>query len=226
VSVCAVCVYLGCHNINEIQVRCHNSAEGCRWTGIIGTLQEHLKNTCELEEARISQVKKRDPKITGPIPDHLKDVLSLKEGSGFEGENGFIITKFNQMKFNKKSFLSSPFSSTHGYRLVLMVSPYGCGHGLGTHITVSIGILTGAKDGKLHWPFVSNVTVVLMNQLSNENHYFKNLKSCGNGEKDGRPGGRACMDMCYIAHSRLESDSNNNTQYLKDDTVYFKVIVE
>ena len=242
-------MYLGCQNISEIQVRCHNSESGCTWTGIIGTLQGHLKS-CSLEVARIGQVKDCDCrigqvkdcdcrigqvkdcdcrigqvkdcdcKLMDSVPDHLRDFLSLKEG------NGFIITKLNQMKFSKKPFLSKPFHSSQGYRLIFMVSPYGCGCGLGTHLTVAIGILTGPNDSKLHWPFVGEVTVVLMNQLSNESHYSKKLKCCENEEKAGRPGGRACMDMCYVALSRLEHDSNNCTQYLKDDTLYFKVIIQ
>jgi hypothetical protein len=67
--------------------------------------------------------------------------------------------------------------------------------------------------------FVGDVTITLLNQLEDNNHYTKtiNLPATNPHDNLGYPG--------FIAHSELAHDPLKNTQYLKDDTLYFRVSV-
>lgn len=83
-------------------------------------------------------------------------------------------------------------------------------------------VLKGKHDAQLTWPFVGEITVTLLNQLENRNHCGKTIvvKECSMLVRDnwGYP--------MFIAHSKLGRDQGRNTQYLKDDTLYFRVSVD
>ena len=98
----------------------------------------------------------------------------------------------------------------------------GVGIGQGTHVSVYALIVQGEYDRKLKWPFLGTVTFTLLNQLEDCNHHtHKMVFIKGYNAKVGSTWG----EHEFISHSELGHDSIRNTQYLKEDILYFKVTV-
>ncbi len=134
----------------------------------------------------------------------------------------FKIAKFQKRKGNNKILSLSFYTSPNGYNMRIAVSTNGVGGGEGTHVSVYAHVIKGKYDAELNWPFVGKITVELLNQLEDKNHYSRytelNIKAGGNGRGRGY--------SKYIPHSELSRDWDYNTQYLKDDTLYFRISVE
>ena len=96
----------------------------------------------------------------------------------------------------------------------------GYGAGAGTHVSVFTELLKGHYDDQLHWPFLGTVTYELLNQLADDKHY--NRVSVY-GAVDDMHAGNSIGKHNFLLHSSLSHDPATNTQYLLDDTLYFRV---
>ena len=85
-------------------------------------------------------------------------------------------------------------------------------------------ILKGEYDAKLKWPILGKMTFTLLNQLEDKNHhtYAMTLDTADNTIV----GGTIWRFAIFIPHSALAHDPVKNTQYLKNDTLYFRMEVE
>ena len=118
-----------------------------------------------------------------------------------------------------KKINSSPFyTRTGGYHMKILgelndktMSVYAC-------------LLKGENDDKLSWPFVGEVTITLLNQLEDKNHFSKTLNVTVEQPVGGN--GNCCGFIEFIPHSELGYNQEKNTQYLKDDTLYFRISVK
>ena len=107
--------------------------------------------------------------------------------------------------------------------MALVVFANGNTLGKGTHVVVRTAILRGEYDAELKWPFVGKVTYTLLNQLEDGNHHtqiqtFDTIRNARVNSNWGRPK--------FIPLSALAYDPVKNTQYLKDDKLFFRVTVE
>ena len=145
----------------------------------------------------------------------------------------FKVQNYSKKKEKKEIVYSQPFyTDNDGYYMRIVVYPNGCGGGKDTHISVYVEVLKGNYDDNLNWPFVGSVKLELLNQLQDNNHHH--MTASFNKETVLQVGG--CRGYSkYIAHSQLskgpacESDhfsSLYGTQYLKDDTLYFRITVK
>ena len=110
---------------------------------------------------------------------------------------------------------------------------YGYGYGDGyesIHVSVFAYLMRGENDDDLPWPFTGTVTVELLNQLEDENHYSDEINLPSYDESSQR----VVNDECslygygipqYIPHSDLGYNAAKNCHYLKDDCLYFRVKV-
>ena len=117
-------------------------------------------------------------------------------------------------------FSDSFYTSPGGYRMCITIIPSGLGSGKGNYISVYATHLDGPCDNDLPPTFTGVVTVHLLNQLDDKNHYTKTLE-CSNlkvGKISGYPQ--------FISYSTLFHDPVKNMQYLKNNTLYFKVTVK
>ena len=105
----------------------------------------------------------------------------------------------------------------------IYIYPNGYSSGEGTHVSVYLPILKGNNDDKMSWPFIGTVRVDILNQLEDRNHKVAILTF--KEEHNARVGSNWGWAK-FIPHSLLSYDPVNNTQYLKDDTLYFRVSVE
>ena len=91
----------------------------------------------------------------------------------------------------------------------LNVLPNGQGNTKGTHISFFVSLIAGEYDDSLEWPFQGEVTVELLNRVPSQH--------CS-----GKGWGR----RRFISHDELEYNQAANCQYLKEDSLYFRVSVK
>ena len=145
----------------------------------------------------------------------IKDNKTLKDGEPMV----FKMTGYNARKATDNGFCSDSFyTSPGGYKMYIQVLPNGNTTGEGTHVSVFAALLEG-----LSWPFVGTVTFKLLNQLADDNHHIQSIE-CKNN--DFIKVGQGMPIPRFISHAALPYDPVKNTQYLKNDTLYFRTSVK
>ena len=141
---------------------------------------------------------------------------------------------FNQLNIIKKEWYSPGFY-THpcGYKMCLSVDANGQGDGEGTHVSVFLCMMKGENDDTLTWPIRYKCTLTLLNQLKDDGHCSKSWTYSLDvaNERNSRvlsgemgTGGRGYPQ--FIPHDQLGLQDYEACQYLKDDSLYFRVQVE
>ncbi len=157
-----------------------------------------------------------------------KEVLRLKKTQLQNNALTFRIKKFEKHKLEKKDFYSPPFhTSGAGYKMCIGVCANGNGDGEGTHVSVFSHLMKGDNDDSLSWPFTGTVTVELLNQLENKNNHKWTTTLPADEEYSQRvvdgERGEGYGWRKFISHADLAHKPLTNIQYLKDDTLIFRV---
>ncbi len=142
----------------------------------------------------------------------------------------FRVTEFDKRKKANRTVYSSPFyTSKNGYKMCLRIDANGNGTGKGTHVSVFTCLMTGEYDDYLTWPFTGIVTIELLNQLEDDNHLKRTttLPADDVSERvvDNERGAWWGWPQ-FTSHADLAHDLLTNIQYLKDDTLIFRVSAE
>ena len=135
----------------------------------------------------------------------------------------YKVPKYASKKERNEIFFSTPiYTHPSGYKMCIRIDVNGCGDGIDTHVSVFTKILAGSYDNQLHWPFLGTVTYELLNQLEDGNHHSKDTTFiASNDMRVGMSRGY----LMFLPHSSLGHNPATNTQYLVDDTLYFRVSV-
>ncbi|XP_007890671.1 TNF receptor-associated factor 5 [Callorhinchus milii] len=137
-------------------------------------------------------------------------------------------TKQDAVEGRVYSLYSLPFyTSRCGYRLCARVYLNGDGLGKGTHLSLFSVVMKGEYDSLLPWPFKQKVTLMLLDQGPKKNHILEVFKADANSSSFKRP--EAEMNIAsgcprFVSHALLES--GKTATYIKDDTLFIKVIVD
>ena len=135
-------------------------------------------------------------------------------------------------KSDKDQFYSPPFyTSYNGYKMCVRVDANGNGAGEGTHVSVYAYLMKGDNDDSLSWPFTGRVTLELLNQLEDRNHHKVTIPFPADSKSSQRVVEHERASLGYgrpkfISHADLDYNACENTQYLKDDTLVFRVSVQ
>lgn len=108
--------------------------------------------------------------------------------------------------------------------MALRMDANGYGDGAGTCLAVFAPILAGKFDATLKWPFVGKYTFTLLNQLEDRSHKTREVSITA--ELNIRADKEAWGFSSFTPNSELAYDPVKNTQYLKDDALYFRLSVE
>lgn len=222
-------------------MKCDNVDNGCSWVGTVATLDNHVTASCgfsivdcqyesigcEVKMMRklIKDHEENDDKVhlhlaLSTISSHDQLLHKLERRKSWT----FVMTDFNKKKKTKELFDSESFyTGSIGYKLCIIVHAAGYDIGAGTHLSVYVPILKGPYDDKLHWPFLGRVTVELLNQLEDMDHHSRTIHF--DAEHDAGVGDNWGWGE-FLFQSKLSHDPENNTQYLMDDMLYFRVTVE
>ena len=142
------------------------------------------------------------------------------------------ITMFNYNEHKRvgDQWYSVPFyTETNGYKLRLKVHANGFGIDKDTHLSVGVRLVKGENDESLKWPLNSEITIQLLNWREDKghvemifNHYNLPIEyrtRVIDGETE--PGSGVKLEV--IPHKDLEYNADNNTEYLHNDTLCFRV---
>ncbi len=165
-----------------------------------------LKETTTQLKEDITQLREQLRETMGLLNENCD--ITLKQGESMN----IRLVDYEKRKASKKEFTSPSFYTSHGYHMALRVYANGNGVGEGTHVSVFALIVEGKHDSQLSWPLLGSVTITLLNQLEDKKHHTRVGDNWGLYK--------------FIPHSALGHDPIENTQYLKDDTLYFRVLVE
>ena len=204
---------------------------GCTYTSPRHKMADHKATSCghHLDLAMV-QLKKHDEEIR-----QLK-----KQGEKFTEMycKPLLIkmSQFSQLTVNNNLWYSPGFyTHTCGYKMCLRVDANGCGDGKGTHVSVYLHLMKGENDDALTWPIKYKCTITLLNQLKDEGHHTYTLNSPEDkgdialylsrvlSSDKGTTGWGLPK---FIAHTKLDLQEEEQCQYLKDDSLYFRVQVD
>lgn len=139
------------------------------------------------------------------------------------------LTNFTRLQAANQPWHSPPFeTSRDGHTMCLEVYPNGR-NGRGTHLSVYTFIVKGKNDDNLQWPFVGNVVVELLNQLNDDSHTKMDF-----GEYiTASPRVPQSVELAntigmpeFVPLSDLRYKPKQKCQYLRNDTLYFRVSID
>ncbi len=195
---------------NYQRVHCKYATVGCRRK----LLRKNLKKHEEDYQLHLQVTNKK-----------VLDLMKLMKQPLFR----FRVAEFQDRKTNAYEFYSRPFFTfCNGYKMCICVDAIGCDCE-GTHVSVYVYLMKGDNDNFLSWPFTGTVTIELLNQLEDKNHYKEILTLPADSEgsqrvADGERGQRGYGYHKFISHADLDYNADKNTQYLKDDTLVFSIV--
>ena len=153
----------------------------------------------------------------------------LDRQTGAPKRNVLKMTNFTNLKEKRKSWYSPPFYAfPGGYKMCLIVYAGGNGHGGGTHISVYLSLMAGENDKNLGWPMRGIFSIELLNQKGDHNHRkdlvcFTQLEANNYNSKVSRGLAVRCLGRPrFVEYQDLKRELVLR-QYLKDDTLYFRV---
>ena len=199
---------------------------------------QKLQQTIQENEAKIVKLQKqlqneRQVRILG-IPAR---VVNLEHG--LAPPCYFTIFHFTQRR-EMNAWWNSPPIYTHqyGYKFCIRVATNGYKEGKDTHVSLFFYAMQGEYDDNLPWPAKSTITVELLNQYKDANHYALSLSllwprststtnawSLSDVGLGWKPVAYYCYVFSYqfITHKDLEWDGKKETQYLKENCLRLRI---
>ena len=132
----------------------------------------------------------------------------------------FSVANYKKKVAANKDFMSSSFfTGERGYHLAVELDVNAVCSDTGRHVlSLYVHVKRGRYDRTLQWPLIGEVTVTLLNQIRDKDHYSAIVpftSSC-----DMRPG-KNMGYYSFIPQDKLILDQD--TKYLVNDTLKFKV---
>ena len=215
------CIAIHRSSCDYEKVSCKYAELGCEERDLRMNMKKHEQNYqlhLQITTKSVLEYKKQLQQLEHENT-KLKEVRHTQCNEKFT----FKLPSFTEKKKYQDWFYSTPFyTSQNGYRFCISVVTNGNGDGEGTHLSVYACLMKGDNDDSLTWPFTGTVTVTLLNQLEDENHYAEKINFLADysaGRIEGERGiGLGCPN--FIAHSDLQEN------YLVDDALFFRVSVD
>ena len=223
-------------------INCPYKDAGCTYTSPRHAMADHKATTCghhldlAMVQLKDAMVQHKDVKVQL----NYATVQLKKHGEKFTEMHCtpllIKMSQFSQLKVNNNLW-HSPGFYTHagGYKMYLYIHANGCGDGKGTHVSVFLRLMKGENDDALTWPIRYKCTITLLNQLKDEGHHTYTLNSpedkCDialylSRVLSGDKGATGWGFPLFIAHTELDLQEKEQCQYLKDDSLYFRVQVD
>lgn len=180
-----------------------------------------LIEKCETDDVFETLSPDQEPQ-EDPVRDELEKLELDGEPRKRKKSVAFNVTDFTAKRESNSQFSCPSFyTGPGGYHIAVRVGANG--EGETDALSLYACILKGNHDDELSWPFVGQITVTLVNQIEDKNHAHMVVKI---EESDNVHVDSSWGISSFIPHKRLDFDPYTNTQYLKDDTLHFRVIVE
>ena len=124
----------------------------------------------------------------------------------------------------KTALYSLPFySAQFGYKMCAKIYMNGDGFGKGSHLSLFFVVMKGDYDALQTWPFQKKITMMLLDQ-GNGDHMIDAFHSDPQSSSFQRP--KSDMNIASGSPLFMPLDSLSNRQYIKDDVMFVKIIVD
>lgn len=133
--------------------------------------------------------------------------------------------KRNEAMTNRTASICSPpfYTDRHGYKMCLRLYFNGDGLGRGQYLSLFFVVMRGEYDALLRWPFRNKVTMMLLDQNHVE-HVIDAFKPDPSSSSFQRP--RNAMNIASGCPMFCPLADLDNHAYIKEDTMFVKVIVD
>ena len=204
------------------------NVEGSRETANLRRQLDNVQENSRRSEQRMESIEHALALRNVTLAD-LEEYVKKQEFLSYDGQLTWKITEFGRKRSEavngqKVSFYSPCFyTSRYGYKMCARIYLNGDGIRRGTHISLFFVVMRGEYDTILRWPFRQRVTFVLLDQ-ENVEHVIYAFTPDPNSSSFQRPRretniASGCPMFCSI-------EELNNHAYVRDDTVFFKIIVD
>ncbi len=124
-----------------------------------------------------------------------------------------------------KTALYSPYfyTSEFGYKMCAKIYMNGDGFGKGTHLSLFFVVMKGDYDALQTWPLQKKITMMLLDQ-GNGDHMIDAFNSDPQSSSFQRP--KSDMNIASGSPLFMPLGSLNNRQFIKDDVMFIKIIVD
>ena len=124
-----------------------------------------------------------------------------------------------------KTAIYSPYfyTSEFGYKMCAKLYMNGDGFGKGSHLSLFFVVMKGDYDALQTWPLQKKITMMLLDQ-GNGDHMIDAFNSDPRSSSFQRP--KSDMNIASGSPLFMPIDSLNNRQFIKDDVMFIKIIVE
>ncbi len=218
-------------------VNCKYAEYGCKESSTRKEMKEHEKN----DQAHLRTTIKAADELMIKVAQLEKQqdyILALLPKPSNMITHHFKMENFTQSRSVSGVFFSPSFyTSPKGFKMCARIYANGKDNtnGRGTHISVETCLMKGDNDDYLTWPFVGTVTFELLNQLKDRGHHKGTFTFPQNhlasyrvvDDEIATDGfsidqfiGNTERELGFVLH-RLAV----NTEYLKYDSLYFRVSV-
>ncbi|XP_033106145.1 TNF receptor-associated factor 3-like [Anneissia japonica] len=147
--------------------------------------------------------------------------------------DGVLMWKINSVRMRKQeadsgkivSLYSQPFyAGRFGYKMCARIYLNGDGMGKETHVSMFFVVMKGDYDALLKWPFDQKVTMLLLDQDDGKLTLSDSFKPDTRSSSFKRPTGD--MNIASRCPLFVSQDILKNSVYVKDDTMFLKMIVD
>ena len=206
----------------------HSIAEARRDMGNVKRQIDTNQESVRRQERRIESIEHTLALRNVTLAD-LEEYMRQQEFSSYDGQLLWKISDYarrrndavtgEQVSFYSPCFFTSPY----GYKMSARLYLNGDGMGRGSHISVFFVVMRGQYDALLRWPFRQKVTFMLLDQ-DNVEHVIDAFRPDPNSSSFQRPRretniASGCPMFCSLAEL-------NNHAYVRDDTMFLKIIVD
>ncbi|XP_063147332.1 TNF receptor-associated factor 2-like [Candoia aspera] len=189
----------------------------------VSTVKSLQRCCSQYEELlRISQETHNGPHGTKASGPSSQELVSTDGILVWKVENFSKLLK--DAKTGKRPSIFSPAFATHpfGYRLCVRLYPDGDGVGKGGHLSLFLALAKGPYDDILPWPFQQKVTFSLLDPTRRKSPLVETFLPDTQSTSFQKPHQRlnvASGSPLFASHVDIPS-------YLRDDTLYLKIMVD
>lgn len=189
------------------------------------TMGEREQLEQELRGEHNRELTSKDNAITS-LQDQLvvsnKNYLQLQRTMDTVQQYDIYIPYYKQLRAENKEF-SSRGMYTHpgGYKFKIDIHVNGIRIGSSSHISLQVWSQEGEYDQELTYPVKYVIYLQLMNQYRQaQGHHQKQIHCVC---KERTHGSFVASDFKFFPLDELQRDDGNQTEYLKDDTLWFRI---
>ncbi len=187
----------------------------------IQEVQAKMKVEFQAKEQQIKEIEAKVARVEEQLK--MTEERRMKELQRRESRVLVTMPNFQRLKTTDLCW-SSPPQYTHpgGYKFTLLVNSNGWGEDAGTHVSVYLQTAVGENDDQLKWPADCTILLQLLNQHRDQDHIIVSKQF-----QWDKPSGKITLrlfDFRFIAHKDLGWNAEKQTQYLKNDSLQFRVI--